>query len=573
MSSQESTSAGKSRHLLSSFSLFVIIFTVAALLLVGLLSLVWRMQTKSNLEMVKVRERAAIQLQHELIDNSLNSAFCDLFFLAAQNELRAAIEFDDPEHLAKMATEYLSLSGTKETYDQIRYLDEDGQEIVRVNFNKGKPTLVSADQLQNKGRRYYFTDAFKLAEGEVFVSPLDLNIEHGEVELPYKPMLRFATPICDLKGNKRGVVLLNYLGDVLLEQMKQAERLVMGHTMLLNRDGYWLLSPDSEQTWGFMFEDGKEMTFAHSYPAAAKDVFGQEAGQIRTDAGLFSFTTVYPLIEGVRSSTGAAEAFQSSDQSLASDEYFWKIVSFVPQDELAAFSDELAINLTIIGSAILVFVGIASWVFASGITRRRSFQAKLYDLAHFDPLTGLPNRSLFFDRLGQSHKYAKRYRQSFGIMYVDLDGFKQVNDTLGHDAGDELLIEVARRLRKVSRESDTVARLGGDEFMLILPEVDEHENAKIVATKVIAAIRQPYMLEAGEARISASVGLSLYPHDGEQLPDLIHLADQAMYACKNSGKDAFKLAMADMIETVSAVAPAVENDPPAETAELVGPVA
>lgn len=549
--------------------LFTIIFTVSGLLLFGLLLLVWQMQTNSNLEMIKVRERAAIQLQSELIDNSLQSAFCDLFFLASQNELRAALEYGDRKKLAEMATEYMNLSATTKTYDQIRYLDETGQEIVRVNFNGGKPSLVPEDKLQNKGRRYYFTDAFKLDEGEVFVSPLDLNIEHGEVERPLKPMLRLATPICDLKGKKRGVVLLNYLGGVLLKQLKQAERLVMGRTMLLNRNGYWLLGPDSDLSWGFMFEDGKDKIFARSFPEADKIVFGQQAGQIETDTGLFTFTTVKPLLDGVRSSTGADGAYEASTRQFGSDEYFWKIVSYVPHKELVAFADKLAWNFTLMGGAILMFIGLTSWLIASGIARRHSLQEKLYDLAHYDALTGLPNRSLFFDRLGQIHKYAKRYGQTFAIMYVDLDGFKDVNDTLGHHAGDELLVEVARRLRKVSRDSDTVARLGGDEFMMILPELWRKEDAKIVAGKIVSKVKLPYSLSAGEARISASVGVAIYPYDGEQLPDLIHLADQAMYSCKNAGKDSFKLALSDNIESVE------ENEfdlPYDELEELLEPV-
>jgi diguanylate cyclase (GGDEF)-like protein len=154
-----------------------------------------------------------------------------------------------------------------------------------------------------------------------------------------------------------------------------------------------------------------------------------------------------------------------------------------------------------------------------------------------DPLTGLPNRQLFQDRLAHLLARHSRTGSGFALLFLDLDGFKRVNDTLGHAAGDRLLIEVARRLRAALRDSDTCARWGGDEFLLALEEVASPEAAVRVAQKLLRALAFP-IPGAGEARIGASVGISICPRDGRDAALLIRRADEAMYRAKAAGGSA-----------------------------------
>ena len=142
-----------------------------------------------------------------------------------------------------LTADYLYISSIRKIYDQIRYLDDSGQEIIRVNFNSGSPATVPTAKLQNKGNRYYFSDAFKLDKGDIFISPLDLNIERGQIERPLKPMIRFGTPIVDSMGKKTGIVLLNYLGNNLLKSFERIASHSHEEMMLLNAEGYWLKSP------------------------------------------------------------------------------------------------------------------------------------------------------------------------------------------------------------------------------------------------------------------------------------------------------------------------------------------
>jgi diguanylate cyclase (GGDEF)-like protein/PAS domain S-box-containing protein len=176
----------------------------------------------------------------------------------------------------------------------------------------------------------------------------------------------------------------------------------------------------------------------------------------------------------------------------------------------------------------------------------RDSQSRLYRLAHHDTLTGLPNRLLFRDRLTQALNKAERNRTKLAVLFLDLDKFKTVNDTLGHDVGDDLLVEIAARLQRQCRQSDTVARLGGDEFVFVLEAVNSREDAAVVAEKIMAALAAPVCVSGHELPIAASVGIALYPEDSLELEGMIKCADIALYAAKESGRCTFQFYRRDM---------------------------
>ena len=157
-------------------------------------------------------------------------------------------------------------------------------------------------------------------------------------------------------------------------------------------------------------------------------------------------------------------------------------------------------------------------------------------LANYDSLTRLPNRMLFHDNLLQAQDRAKQNNRLFALLFIDLDGFKPVNDNLGHAIGDQLLQGVARRLQKCVRETDTVARLGGDEFTIILNDIKKNQDAAKVATDIVQRLQQPFQLGKHQVTISASIGISVYPYDSQEIDSLIKHADMAMYEAKHAGK-------------------------------------
>jgi diguanylate cyclase (GGDEF)-like protein/PAS domain S-box-containing protein len=174
------------------------------------------------------------------------------------------------------------------------------------------------------------------------------------------------------------------------------------------------------------------------------------------------------------------------------------------------------------------------------ITERRQNREQIHQLAYYDVLTGLPNRRLLRDRLKQALAQAKRYQRSLALMFLDLDNFKQVNDTLGHDMGDELLKVVAGRLQECVRSMDTVCRQGGDEFIIVLSEICHPGDAAVVANKILTAINQPVSLHEHELHITTSIGIAVYPVDGtDDVKELMKKADVAMYESKHQGRNGF----------------------------------
>ena len=183
---------------------------------------------------------------------------------------------------------------------------------------------------------------------------------------------------------------------------------------------------------------------------------------------------------------------------------------------------------------------------AADITERKRAEARLMQLANFDPLTSLPNRALFHDRLAHALAKAHRSKKLVALVFLDLDRFKTINDSLGHYAGDELLKSVAERLQKNAREDDTVARLGGDEFTVILEGITYNEDATIVARKILEVMSQPFYLDGHEVFVTTSMGIAIYPLDGDNSDDLLKNADTAMYRAKEQGRNGYRFYTADM---------------------------
>ena len=171
------------------------------------------------------------------------------------------------------------------------------------------------------------------------------------------------------------------------------------------------------------------------------------------------------------------------------------------------------------------------------ITSRKEDEEQVWRQANYDALTGLPNRALFLDRLTQAAKTAKRDRARFALLFVDLDGFKAVNDTWGHAIGDLLLQEAGTRLAGTVRASDTVARLSGDEFTVILQHIGDRDDVGVIAAKMVARLAEPFDLDGRTASVRASIGVAIFPDDADDAATLIKLADQAMYTVKRGGKN------------------------------------
>lgn len=263
-----------------------------------------------------------------------------------------------------------------------------------------------------------------------------------------------------------------------------------------------------------------------SFNPAAEEMFGYTLAEVMGR----SVNMLMPTVEQQHAHTGYIEHYRSDQTS-------WMVGAAREVEAMGKngqiFQMRISVNEMKQGNE-MFFVAIIS-----DITLQKKAEAEIEKLAHFDGITGLPNRVLFFDRLTNNHAQAKRQAQLLAVMFLDLDGFKRVNDTMGHHAGDDLLKQVATRLQLSIREVDTVARFGGDEFVFILSDIQNMENAGLVAQKVLNKLAEPYFIEGKKCRISGSIGIAMYPQHHTDMNILISQADAAMYATKNSEKNNF----------------------------------
>ncbi len=290
-----------------------------------------------------------------------------------------------------------------------------------------------------------------------------------------------------------------------------------------------------------MIEERKDRKFSTDFPDQWKEIYSSRESQIYSKHGLFTAVAIYPMTESHKLSSDSSQLHGDSVQAQKADEYFWKMISYVPKKILRKGTQSLLIKLFFLAGTLFLLASIPTWMLAQAMVRRKLHQLELFRSANYDELTDLPNRSLFLDRLNQILKQSKRYERIFALLFIDLDGFKSVNDTLGHDAGDELLIKVSERLLGCVRESDTVARLGGDEFTVILSTITTSDKAEMVARKLIETLSVPFDLKGNVAQIGASIGISIFPDSGIDTEMLLKKADDAMYMAKKEGKNDYRL--------------------------------
>ena len=750
----------------------------------------------------------ALSLSTDSIGRTLQDITRDLRYLSDDTGMQQMLDHADEKHLINQAADWISFSRNQQRYDKIRWIDENGMERLRVNYTKPNPIRVPAAELQSKRERYFFSDTFKLDAGEIFVSPFDLNVENNEIELPHKPTIRFGMPVYDSKGKKRGILLINYFASELLSHFERSFRSGKQSGWLVNQDGFWLKGGNTEDEFGFMF--GKaELTMAKRYPDAWHRILAAESGQFETKDGLWTFSTVVPLAEGQKTSTGSSEIRAASRGLLESSKYSWKAVYLMPaaeynagiasftwkltgaalwlmglflagiwhlvraqlveknmRDHLEQLVEErthdlaerearlstlfetipdlirvksvdgvyLAVNSAfakllghskeeLIGKTAEQFVGeelakalhsddmtalesgrpmvfeewltyasdshqalfevlkvpmrtpdgqligvlgvgrditerkqaeerlklaatvyekssqsimvtdaqgaiiavnpgferihgyveaevlgktphilnsgrhdsvffqsmwhalnttgqwqgeiwnrrkngeiFPAWItinairnedgsidryveLCSDFTKKKQAEDLIFQQANFDPLTGLANRHLFLDRLKQELNSASHLGLPMALMILNIDHFKDINDTLGHDMGDLMLKDTAERLKTCVRETDFIARLGSDEFTLILCAIEDIGRIERVAQNVLHRIAEPYQLGQETVHVSASVGVTIFPDDANDAESLLKNADQAMYAAKKEGRNRRNYFMPSMQES------------------------
>lgn len=357
---------------------FALFFLPGMLLIVGIFYTYYLTDSNYAIELLTEKNESLADLQREAIRRDFRFVVSDLLYLAEDNELLETLEEKKPEAWSLVGSNFINLANRKKVYDQIRYLDNSGMERIRVNFDGDKARMLPHSELRMKGGRYYFRQAIGLDKDQVYVSDFDLNVENGEVERPYKPTIRFATPVFDQDGKKSGLLVINYLGRDLLSRFTRLHEGAPDLSHLLNADGYWLHNNKPEQEWGFMFPEKQQVSFAHRYSAEWKRIKQGESGHFMTENGLFAFTTVHPL---------RPEWYSGGEPDAAPVNvgYHWKIVALSPPADLQALRHRAAMRNMRWAVVMTLLLAIFSLLIAQAAGGRRVAEARKLAVHRISP--------------------------------------------------------------------------------------------------------------------------------------------------------------------------------------------
>jgi signal transduction histidine kinase len=287
----ETSSSPISNLRLTDWRRFVLAMLAAAIVSAAIVASLYIQEVRHQRALMVRDGWYVVALEQEFLAREFRSVQSDLLFLAAQEGLKDFLS-GSPLARQRLEQEYSQFARHKGVYDQIRFLDDTGQEIIRVNYRHGEAEVVPSDQLQAKATRYYYQQALSLRPGKIFVSSFDLNVEHGRIEQPIKPVVRFLTPVVDVSGKTRGLLVLNYLGAHLLAKLKEVSAGFPGNTMLINQEGEFLQTANPDHEWGWMRKH--EHSFRRYFPEAWRKCRDLNHGQFRIGHDLFTVQRVSP---------------------------------------------------------------------------------------------------------------------------------------------------------------------------------------------------------------------------------------------------------------------------------------
>lgn len=491
------------------------------------------------------QEQLLVDVEKTIVANKVNRLTTDLLYLTdilAMGDSGRGDYSDVEDH-------WLAFANRKMIYDQIRFINADGDEVIRVNYSDTGATLSDSDDLQNKADRYYFTEAIGLDDDQIYISKLDLNMENNQIEQPIKPTIRLATTYYGARGQLQGIVVLNYSADDMLREVEKIASTSQGEIFMLNSDGDWLYnSQDTSKAWSFMDDKRRDESFKNDFPDVWQTIQSEASGAQIVDTGVFNYTKIL-----------TADKFAlDSDHSLALGLGDWTIVSYIPPDtddgKLLTGNLFDTVLLVLKNNLIAYFLILMLSLFLGALlTVNKVKNDEIKHFSEYDAMTGIYNRRTGFEKLTQLYKNSEKNNGENSVCFIDINGLKDVNDYLGHDVGDELIVTITNSIKDKIRENDFVARLGGDEFLIIFEGLDEN-GAEAVWQRIVADFEAINETEKRRYLISASHGIESFSGtSNEYIDTIINHADEKMYREKKIIKKNLKI--------IREYQPDDENDP------------
>lgn len=338
----------------------VLIFLPLLLVVALVMLLLYRVQVNAARSVLYASEKQVLDLAAHSIATRFDGVHSDLLYLAESSVVQRWLASDESARRRQIEQEFITFAAHKGIYDQIRILDLGGREVVRVHGQAGHPITVPRRALQNKSDRHYVRASLALARSEIHVSPFELNVEHGAIEQPLKPVIRFGTPVYNNQGHQRGILVLNYRGQGLIDQVKAIAAQAGGQLWLLDARGYWLLGPDAQSEWAFMYPDRGNRRFDVAHSSAWTSILqGPMQAQFLSGDGLYTYAKLAP-----RALPPVSSAATVPD---------WILVAYMGTPMLAAKTRDIRRNLGIAFSVLLLLVAMISWAIAyQNLSRRRA---------------------------------------------------------------------------------------------------------------------------------------------------------------------------------------------------------
>lgn len=506
---------------------FCVIFTALLVSFIILVSIIEYNSIKVKKEELELNEERIVSLEKNIIGKDFNTIISDLLFITETFEDEHLIDYDHIKNEWKIFVE------KKKIYDQIRYIDLNGDEIIRVNYHPDGTVVVDDNKLQNKRDRYYYKDTIKLDKGQVYFSKIDLNIENGKLEKPIKPMLRISTPVYYEDGSIQGIIVLNYYAQNIINSFDSLSYSSMGQLYLLNSKGYYLYHNDDSKRWAFMYDDKGHISFKNEFNKEWEFIIKNEKGTKYTINGFITYDDL--IVKEKISNTSIDRIVMSEDN--------YKIVSYIPNNGPKGYIIDISlINIifrVIVSEWIyIIFIIIIAGILSILVVFNKKSIRKIKYFSEYDTMTNVLNRRAGIAKL----EYTLTENDGkVSVCFVDINGLKSVNDTFGHEAGDELILTIVDGIKRVIRDDDFIIRLGGDEFLIIFKNTNE-DDAEKIWERILIEYNKINDNENRKYLVSASHGIAEYDNSGKSfLDEFINLADERMYNEKRDIKKNIKI--------------------------------
>lgn len=499
----------------------------------------------------------------------------DLTMLAHHKQVVEMLQHPSAHVEADLQSLLAALLRANPLYLQVRLITraDFGQERIRVDRGSQEPVVVQGEDLQEKGHYDYVYEALSLPAGQIYLSRLTINREYGSHQAKDQPTAVLSMPVYGENGLVLGVAVINV--DLKAVFTGLGTELPRGFDLILtNTDGDYLVHPMVEKTFGF--ERGRRMLLQQDVPQAQALIDNKSQLLLTTlDQNEYAQKPVLAafVVANIRGHSAEKRLVMGVTRPLDPVVEQANSLLYATLQVLAgviAVSGILAFVLARLLVKPLAQMGRAMALFGKNgvmgelptdrsdeigtlarevqtmgmqidqqLALLRENKEELQHLAQHDMLTGLPNRRFLQERLTHTLAQARRGGRTLALLFIDLDHFKDINDGLGHEAGDAALMALAQRLQASTREADTVARMGGDEFVVLVDSPADRAHIGTIAHKLLQAVQQPIAWQGHTLQVGASIGISCYPEDGETALDMLANADRAMYRVKAAGRNTY----------------------------------